>query len=324
MIVLLSDGENNVNPDPVAAAQAAADQGIRIETVGIGSPEGTTLDINGFRVHTQLNEDLLQQIARHRPTARTTAAADATDLQAVYDNLERSLVVKPEPIEVTALFAGGRSCLLAVGGLLVAALAGAASCDAPGCWRRVTLPWPTPRCSSPAAAGRRSTSGRCDAGGRSRPAIRASSLIRAACPRSSRLRRHLPFALFALALGALVARAGPAGRHPGGAHRPDARSSSRSTCRGACAPPTSRRRRLQAAEDAAAGFIQRRSARSQIGIVAFCGFAESIQPPTTRPARSCSTRVQSLDDRPPDGDRQRHPRVDRRDRRDRPVRRARA
>ena len=45
------------------AAQAAADQGVRIYTVGIGSAAGTTLDLNGFRVHTQLDEAALQQIS---------------------------------------------------------------------------------------------------------------------------------------------------------------------------------------------------------------------------------------------------------------------
>ena len=38
-IVLLSDGENTADPDPVGAARAAADQGVRIYTVGIGSSD---------------------------------------------------------------------------------------------------------------------------------------------------------------------------------------------------------------------------------------------------------------------------------------------
>ncbi len=41
VIVLLTDGENNETPDPLAAAQTAADRGVRIYTVGIGSPAGT-------------------------------------------------------------------------------------------------------------------------------------------------------------------------------------------------------------------------------------------------------------------------------------------
>ena len=64
VIVLLTDGENNEPPDPLAAAQAAADRGVRIYTVGIGSAAGATLHVNGFTVHTQLDEAMLQQIAQ--------------------------------------------------------------------------------------------------------------------------------------------------------------------------------------------------------------------------------------------------------------------
>ena len=52
--MLLTDGENTVAPDPQEAAQAAKVRGIRIDTVGIGSPAGTTLEVEGFLVHTGL------------------------------------------------------------------------------------------------------------------------------------------------------------------------------------------------------------------------------------------------------------------------------
>ena len=56
VIILLTDGENNENPDPLAAAQAAAQRGVRIHTIGLGSAAGTTVHVNGFTVHTQLDE----------------------------------------------------------------------------------------------------------------------------------------------------------------------------------------------------------------------------------------------------------------------------
>jgi len=114
VIVLLTDGENNETPDPATAAQAAADQGIRIFTVGLGSQAGTTLDLNGFQVHTQLNEPLLKQIADE--TAGTYfRAEDAQQLRSIYDNLATRLVVEPQKIEITSLFAGVSILLLAVG-----------------------------------------------------------------------------------------------------------------------------------------------------------------------------------------------------------------
>lgn len=116
VIVLLSDGENNESPDPVAAAQSAADQGVRIFTVGLGSPAGTTLDLDGFSVHTQLNEALLQQVAQLTDGTYQDAANEG-DLMAIYDHLDTQLVVRPETIEVTSLFAGVSIVVLTLGAL---------------------------------------------------------------------------------------------------------------------------------------------------------------------------------------------------------------
>ena len=117
VVVLLTDGENNENPDPLAAAQAAADSGIRIYTVGLGSPQGTELKVNGFTVHTQLNEALLQQIAQVTAGSYFNAQS-AQDLQAVYDHLDAQLIVKPEKMEITSLFAGASILVMLVGGVL--------------------------------------------------------------------------------------------------------------------------------------------------------------------------------------------------------------
>jgi Ca-activated chloride channel family protein len=116
LIVLLTDGENTQPPDPGAATQAAADRGVRISTIGIGSAGGTDLDIDGFTVHTQLDAATLQHIAE--VTGGTYyAAEDEGDLHKVYDDLDTRLVVRPQVIEVTALFAGVSALLLAVGGV---------------------------------------------------------------------------------------------------------------------------------------------------------------------------------------------------------------
>ncbi len=64
VIVLLTDGENNTSPDPLEAAQTAADRGVRIYTIGIGSTAGSILHIEGLTIRSRLNEELLQQIAQ--------------------------------------------------------------------------------------------------------------------------------------------------------------------------------------------------------------------------------------------------------------------
>src|SRR6185436_1399713 len=95
VIILVTDGENNQNPDPFEIAQAAADRGVRIYTVGIGSPGGTNVHINGFTVHTQLEEATLQQISQMTDGTYYNAESDE-DLRSIYNNLSPELVVKPQ------------------------------------------------------------------------------------------------------------------------------------------------------------------------------------------------------------------------------------
>lgn len=114
-IVLLTDGENTGPPEPLEAAQLAADRGVRVYTVGIGSAAGVNLEVEGFTVHTQLDEETLQQIAQL--TAGTYYNAESQEeLRAIYENIELQLVVRPEETEITALFAGVGLLILLIGG----------------------------------------------------------------------------------------------------------------------------------------------------------------------------------------------------------------
>jgi Ca-activated chloride channel family protein len=117
VIVLLTDGENNEQPDPLAAAQVIAKRGVRIYTVGIGSPGGATLHINGFTVHTQLDDKTLQQVAQITGGTYYNATS-AQDLSKIYNSLDPQLIIKPEKTEVTSIFAGASGAMLLLGGLL--------------------------------------------------------------------------------------------------------------------------------------------------------------------------------------------------------------
>jgi Ca-activated chloride channel family protein len=114
-IILLTDGENNENPDPLAAAKAAADRGVRIYTVGVGSAAGTTVHVNGFTVHTQLDEATLKQISQLTGGSYYYAPSEQ-DLQQVYGDLGRQMVVKPQQTEITFIFAGLGVLVLLIGG----------------------------------------------------------------------------------------------------------------------------------------------------------------------------------------------------------------
>ena len=116
VIVLLTDGDNNESPDPLQAAQAAIDRGVRIYTVGIGSPQGTDVHVNGFTVNTRLDEGLLKQIAQATDGVYYNAS-DAQQLLSIYDNLDPQLTLKPQKIEITAIFAGASILALLVGGV---------------------------------------------------------------------------------------------------------------------------------------------------------------------------------------------------------------
>ena len=117
VIVLLSDGENNQNPDPAAAADLAADLGVRIYTIGIGSTQGATLEVDGFTVFSQLDEGLLQSVSENTG-GQYYKAADEADLVRIYRDLEPKLSMRTENIEVTALFAGAGFLLFLLAGAL--------------------------------------------------------------------------------------------------------------------------------------------------------------------------------------------------------------
>lgn len=117
---------------------------------------------------------------------------------------------------------------------------------------------------------------------RRRYAVRYSSvsLIRAALPKQSRIRRHLPAAFFLLALASMVfalSRPVALTRIPTG----------RSTIVLALDVSASMRQndvmpsRLAAAKNAALSFVEKQQVNNQIGVVAFAGYAQLIQEPST-------------------------------------------
>lgn len=114
-IVLLTDGENTTSPDPIAAAQTAAKQGVRVYTIGVGSAAGTTLTVNNFTVFTQLNEPMLQQIASITD-GKYFNAESADDLREIYKNLDAQVVIKPEKTEITSIFTGVSILFMLIGG----------------------------------------------------------------------------------------------------------------------------------------------------------------------------------------------------------------
>ena len=117
VIVLLTDGENTDPPDPIEVAQRAADRGVRVHTVGLGTDEGATIEVDGFNLFTQLNEPVLQQIAL-LTEGSYFRVEDVDGMSSVYEELETEFVVESREVEVTSAFGGVSALLLLAGGAL--------------------------------------------------------------------------------------------------------------------------------------------------------------------------------------------------------------
>ena len=115
-VVLLSDGQSNFGPEPLKAAEVAADLGIRIHTVGLGTREGTVVAAEGWSGRTRLDEDTLKKIATVTQ-GEYFHARDAAELKKIYRTLGAKLAIgKRQTTEVTAFF-------VALGALLATAAA---------------------------------------------------------------------------------------------------------------------------------------------------------------------------------------------------------
>ncbi|OGA41851.1 MAG: ABC transporter ATP-binding protein [Betaproteobacteria bacterium RIFCSPLOWO2_12_FULL_68_19] len=103
-IILLTDGQTTTGPDPVEAARVAAGRGVRVFTVGVGTPQGEILTGEGWSIRVRLDEQALKQIA-DMTRGEYFHAGSALDLKKVYASLNARLVMEKKETEITALFA---------------------------------------------------------------------------------------------------------------------------------------------------------------------------------------------------------------------------
>ena len=271
-IVIFSDGQQTSGPDAEAAAELAAAAGVRIHTVGVGTAEGDTVEVDGYQLATALDEALLTTVAQ--TSGGTYHAAGERGRAGRYDQVDRPApdhregagradraVRRRRPAAPDARRAAGHPlarkdrlmsfswpwalvALLAVPLLLVAR------------W------WLNRR--------------------RKRSAVVVSSvaLIRAALPGRTSWRRRIPVYLF---LAGLLALAGGLARPQASVAVPSNHTSillaidvSGSMCTTDIAP-----NRLAVASDAAREFVKAQDDGTRIGLVAFSGIAGLLVPPTT-------------------------------------------
>jgi Ca-activated chloride channel family protein len=94
----------------------AADRGVRIYTVGIGTKEGETIGFEGWSMRVRLDEDTLKAVAK-LTNADYFYAGTAADLKKVYQGLSTRLIVEKKETEISALLAtlGAALVVLAAG-----------------------------------------------------------------------------------------------------------------------------------------------------------------------------------------------------------------
>lgn len=117
-IVVFSDGESNAGPGALQAAELAANYGVRVYTVGVGTPEGVVLSVDGMSSRVRLDEKVLKQVA-NATGAEYFRLEDTAQLKKVYSALNAKLAFdKRDQVEVTAFFTALGALLAAMAGLL--------------------------------------------------------------------------------------------------------------------------------------------------------------------------------------------------------------
>ena len=103
-IIMLTDGQRTTGVDPLEAAKMAAERGVRVYTVGIGTVDGETIGFEGWSMRVRLDEETLKSVAQ-RTQAEYFYAGTAADLKKVYETLSTRLTVEKKETEVSGLFA---------------------------------------------------------------------------------------------------------------------------------------------------------------------------------------------------------------------------
>ena len=116
-IIVFTDGEEIGGADPVDIAGLAANAGIPIYTVGIGTARGAVVALDGFSIATALDESMLTEIAEIT-TGQYFLAVDNPELDGIFDDIDRRFERQGERIEITALLAMAAMAVIALATVL--------------------------------------------------------------------------------------------------------------------------------------------------------------------------------------------------------------
>lgn len=103
-IILLTDGQRTTGVDTEEATKMAAERGVRVYTVGVGTVEGEVIGFEGWSMRVRLDEESLKAVARET-RGEYFHAGTAENLQQVYESLGSRLTVEKKETEVSGLLA---------------------------------------------------------------------------------------------------------------------------------------------------------------------------------------------------------------------------
>lgn len=110
-IILLTDGQTTTGPNPMEAARMAAERGVKVYTIGVGTENGEILVGDGWSMRVRLDEESLRGIA-NLTGGEYFYAGTAPDLKKIYQGLHSKLALETREIEVTALLAAAAAALM--------------------------------------------------------------------------------------------------------------------------------------------------------------------------------------------------------------------
>ena len=118
-IILLTDGRRTTGIDTLEAAKLAADRGVRIHVVGLGSADGASYAAEGMAMYLQLDEPTLREVAR-MTGGDYHHAGTAEKLRSVYETMGSQMQVSKRETELAPLLALAAALLSLAAGVLSA------------------------------------------------------------------------------------------------------------------------------------------------------------------------------------------------------------
>ena len=116
-IILLSDGRRTTGVDTLEAAKIAADRGVRIYVIGLGTIDGDVAAPDGLAIYMQLDEPVLREVAR-MTDGEYHHAGTAESLHNVYRNLGSRVQVMTRETELSGTVALASAVLAIAAGVL--------------------------------------------------------------------------------------------------------------------------------------------------------------------------------------------------------------